>query len=121
MPVSVMLVDDVAEVRVLLRTALRLSAHADVVAEAATSTAANELAAITRPDLIVLDLRLPDASSREAFLRVREASPASQVVIYSVGDTDRSWYERNGAARFLLKDGDIVTLIETIESAERDR
>ena len=110
-----MLVDDQSEVRSMVRIALRVADAADVVAEAATSTAATRLAEQHRPDVVVLDLLLPDATGRDAFRSVRAASPDSGLVIFSISDSDRGWYERRGAA-YVPKNAGTIRLVETIRT-----
>jgi DNA-binding NarL/FixJ family response regulator len=82
-PVRVLLVDDVADVRLVVRRALEQVADFEVVGEAADGAAAIEVAAQTLPDLIVLDLSMPGVDGFEALPRLRQVSPASKVVVLS--------------------------------------
>jgi DNA-binding NarL/FixJ family response regulator len=113
----VLLVDDVPEVRVVVRTALRLRRGIEIVGEATTSFSGAQLAADLRPDLVVLDLLLPDTVGQASYLRLQEAAPGSRVVIYSVDDSDPDWYRRNGAVGFVDKDAGLDDLVDVIESA----
>lgn len=113
----VLLVDDVSEVRVVVRTALRLRQGIQIVGEATTSFFGARLAAELRPDLVVLDLQLPDTAGQESYLRLQAAAPESRVVIYSVDDTNPEWYRRHGAAGFIEKDADLDDLVHAIECA----
>ncbi len=115
----VLLVDDVPEVRRLVRTALRFRGGFDVVGEASTGVAAVTLVDELEPDLVVLDLGLPDITGRDVLTRVRELRPATKVVIFSGADAeDRSWYEQR-AAGYVLKDADIDYLVDLLESVTR--
>ncbi|HYO40835.1 MAG TPA: response regulator, partial [Nocardioidaceae bacterium] len=65
MTVRVVLVDDIEEYRRVVRIALRVRSGFEVVGEAADGASAVQVVAETRPDVIVLDLGLPDLSGRE--------------------------------------------------------
>lgn len=116
MTTSVLLVDDVVEVRRLIRLSLRFRGGFEVVAEAADGAEAVRLAAEHRPDVVVLDLGLPDIAGREVLSRVRESSPGSKVVIFSGLETaDRSWFADHSEG-FVLKDADLGYLVDLLES-----
>ena len=116
MAIRVLLVDDVVDVRRLVRTALRFRGSFEVVAEAGDGAAAVRLAGETRPDIIVLDLGLPDLAGREVLSRIRERSPASKVVVFSGLETpDRAWIEGQ-VEGFVLKDAELDYLIDLLES-----
>jgi DNA-binding NarL/FixJ family response regulator len=106
----VLVVDDTPEAGVVVRTALRICSRVQIVGEATTSFSAVELARELRPDLVVLDLGLPDAPGRETYRRVCAAAPESRVVIYSAHDSQRDWYTGQGVA-FVAKDDDIDDLV----------
>lgn len=115
----VLLVDDVPEVRRLVRTALRFRGGFDIVGEASTGVAAVTLVAELEPDLVVLDLGLPDITGRDVLTKVRELRPSAKVVVFSGADPeDRSWYEQR-VAGYVLKDADIDYLVDLLESVTR--
>src|SRR3954447_6855852 len=92
MPIRVLLVDDVAEVRRLIRTTLRFRGGFEVVGEAADGVEAVRLVGELRPDVVVLDLGLPDLAGREVLTQVRDRSPDSKVVVFSgMEAADRAW------------------------------
>lgn len=116
MPIRVLLVDDVVEVRRLVRTSLRFRGGFEVVGEAADGAEAVRMAEQLRPDVVVLDLGLPDIAGREVLSRVREHAPRSKVVVFSGLETaDRAWIRENSEG-FVLKDSDLGYLIDLLES-----
>jgi CheY-like chemotaxis protein/anti-sigma regulatory factor (Ser/Thr protein kinase) len=118
-PIRVLLVDDVVEVRRLVRTSLRFRGGFEVVGEAADGAEAVLLASRHRPDVVVLDLGLPDLAGREVLSRIRDAVPDAKVVVFSGLETeDRSWFDQN-AAGFVVKDADLGYLVELLESVVR--
>jgi CheY-like chemotaxis protein/anti-sigma regulatory factor (Ser/Thr protein kinase) len=118
-PIRVLLVDDVVEVRRLVRTSLRFRGGFEVVGEAADGAEAVQLAAQRRPDVVVLDLGLPDIAGQEVLGRIRAESPATQVVVFSgLEGVDRKWIDEH-AAGFVLKDTDLGYLVDLLESVGR--
>ena len=118
-PVRVLLVDDAPEARRLVRTALRFSGGFEVVGEAATGVAAITMVDELEPDLVVLDLGLPDITGRDVLSQVREQRPSVKVVIFSGAEPeDRAWYDAN-AEGYVLKDSDIDYLVALLESVSQ--
>ena len=118
-PIRLVLVDDVEDIRRLVRTALRFRGGFEVVGEARTGAEAIAIVAEQRPDIVVLDLGLPDIAGREVLARVREESPATRVVVLSAREaTDRAWFEERTAG-YVLKDADLDYLIDLLENVGR--
>ena len=112
----VLLVDDVAHMRVLVRTALRVRGGFEVVAEASDGAGAVSLTQELKPDVVVLDLGLPDIAGREVLSRIRQVSPRTQVVIFSGADpADEAWDQE--VAGFVRKDEAIDLLLDVLQSA----
>jgi DNA-binding NarL/FixJ family response regulator len=114
--IRVLLVDDVVEVRRLVRTALRFRDAFEVVGEAGDGGEAVRLAQALRPDVVVLDLGLPDIAGREVLSRIRERSPESKVVVFSgVDSPDRAWIADH-VEGYVVKDelDYLVRLLETV-------
>ena len=80
---TIVVVDDAVEVRTLVRATLRLSERFDVVGEGGTGRDAVALAGRLRPDLMLLDISMPDMTGIEALPAIRSASPGTRVVMYS--------------------------------------
>ena len=114
-PKRVLVVEDEADMRRVLRLALRVSPHLDLVGEAPDGTTAESLAAEHRPDAIVLDLYLPDVTGRKTLRRVRAASPQSHIVVFSAHESQRWWHERR-AIGFVRKDEGIERLMQLLEA-----
>lgn len=118
-PIRVLLVDDSVDVRRLVRTALRFRGGFELSGEAATAADAVELARALQPDVVVLDLGLPDLAGRDVLTRVVDAAPATNVVVFSGADPDdRSWYEER-AAGYVLKHDDLDYLVDLLVTAGR--
>ncbi|WP_121256003.1 response regulator [Nocardioides ferulae] len=119
--IRVLLVDDAEDIRRLIRTALRFRGGFEVVGEAATGAEAVAQAAELHPDIVVLDLGLPDLAGRDLIARVRESSPPSQVVVFSAAEaSDPSWFE-DRTAGYVLKDADLDYLVDLLESVAAPR
>jgi CheY-like chemotaxis protein/anti-sigma regulatory factor (Ser/Thr protein kinase) len=117
--VRVLLVDDVADVRRLVRIALRLHGGFEVVGEADAGVQAIELATRLRPDIVLLDLGLPDLAGRDVLTRVREVVPGAKVVVFTGADNDdRAFYEEH-AAGYVHKSGDLDYLMELLDDIGR--
>jgi PAS domain S-box-containing protein len=80
---TVVLVDDSPEVRYLVRTVLEMSGGLDVVAEGGTGTDAIALARRHQPDLMLLDISMPEMDGLEALPLVCAASPGTRVVMFT--------------------------------------
>jgi DNA-binding NarL/FixJ family response regulator len=116
MVVRVLLVDDVVDIRRLVRTALRFRGGFEVVGEAGDGTEAVRLAKSLQPDLVVLDLGLPDLAGRDVLTRLRLHAPRTRVVVFSGTESeDRAWL-RHHVEGFVLKDEQLDYLVDLLES-----
>lgn len=115
-PLRVMVVDDHALVRAAIRQAIT-SPGIDVVAEAATGAATLEIAPDVAPDVLLLDLGLPDRSGLQVLRELRDRLPCTQVVVLTVSGSPRDVHEaiRCGAAGYLTKDLDPPALFRAID------
>jgi DNA-binding NarL/FixJ family response regulator len=122
-PIRVLIADDHALVREGLRALLSELAGFEVAAEAATGTAAVEVAALTRPDVVVMDLKMPRLNGIEATRRIVEADASIGVLVVTMLEDDESVFAamRAGARGYLLKGAqrdDIVRAIESVAQGE---
>jgi len=100
----------------MLRTALRLRGGFDVVGEASDGAGAVRLAETEHPDVVVLDLGLPDLAGREVLSRIRTRSPSSKVVVFSgLEPVDRDWMDQH-VVGYVRKDTELEYLVELLES-----
>lgn len=84
----------------MLRVGMRRHTGLQVVGEAESLKSALNVGSRTSPQLVVLDLQLPDAEPRDAFTAIRTGLPDARLVIYSARDSGRDWYEQQGAPFF---------------------
>ena len=105
-PVRVVVVDDHPVFRRGLRVLLEAEFGIDVVGEAADAAEAIALASELTPDVVVMDVRLPDASGVDACRAIKETSPSTRTVMLTVSDDETDLYEsiRAGASGYLLKE-----------------
>jgi DNA-binding NarL/FixJ family response regulator len=113
---SVLLVDDVPDLRTLIRTVLEGSGVFKVVAEAGDGLEAVEQARLHQPDLTLLDLSMPRGDGLQALPLVREAAPETLVVILSGFERERMWKitSQLGAVGYLEKGTPPDELVETL-------
>lgn len=121
MPVKLLIVDDHQVVRSGLISLLK-GAEIEVVGEAADGNQAVAMAHETRPDVVLLDIRMPDADGLAALERIREELPETRVVILSTYDNP-TYIARAitlGASDYLLKGSSREQLVSTIVGVARD-
>ena len=121
--IRLLVVDDHEVVRQGLVALLRRRPNLHVVAEAGTVAEAVEAARRLRPDLVVMDVRLPDGSGIEACREIHEHSPETRVVMLtSYPDEDAVLSAIvAGASGYLLKQvrsRDLITALETVARGE---
>jgi two-component system response regulator DevR len=122
-PIRLLIVDDSEVVRAGLRTLLGLEANLAVVGEAATVAAGIESARSLKPDVVLLDIRLPDGSGIDACRQILKTTPDTRVLILtSVPDTSVvDDAIRVGAHGYLLKEIDGRGLVKAISDVAAGR
>jgi DNA-binding NarL/FixJ family response regulator len=115
----ILLVDDQAMFREGLRLILSQQADFDVVGEAGDGRTALESTRKLRPDVILMDLRMPGMGGVEATRRIRTEAPGVRVIVLTTFEEDAEVFSalRAGAAGFLLKGSPSGKLGEAIRLA----
>jgi DNA-binding NarL/FixJ family response regulator len=120
-PVRVLLVDDQALFREALGTLLATHDGIDVAGEAGNGEEALSQAASLRPDVVLMDLRMPVLDGVAATRRLRLEHPSVRVIALTTFDDDEDVFAalRAGAVGYLLKDVSSARLIEAVLAAAR--
>ena len=121
--VTVLVVDDEILIRAGLASLMRAAPGIEVVGEAANGLEAVELAARTRPDVILMDIRMPGLDGIAATERIlaNSTEPKPRVIVLTTFDLDEYVYAalRVGAAVFLLKETEphqVIAAVQTISA-----
>ncbi len=114
--IRVLLADDQALVRAGFRMILKAEPDLDVVGEAGDGGEAAALAAELRPDVVLMDVRMPGVDGIEATRRIVIDDESPRVLVLTTFDLDEYVYEglRAGASGFLLKDAPEEQLVTAI-------
>ncbi|MBI5354054.1 MAG: response regulator transcription factor [Chloroflexi bacterium] len=125
--IRVLIVDDHAMVRQGLRTFLELQNTSElpieVTGDAANGIEAVEMARCTQPDIVLLDLMMPEMDGLQATPKIIEASPRTRVIILtSFGEEDKVLPAiRAGAQGYLLKDIPPNELVQAVREAHQGK
>ena len=116
MTIRVLVADDQSMVRAGFRMLLAGEEGIDVVAEASNGLEAVEKAARFGPNVVLMDIRMPELDGLEATRRILAADPTARVMILTTFDLDEYVYEalRAGASGFVLKDDPPEQLIAAV-------
>ena len=120
-PVRVLIADDHGIVRSGLRMLLERQQDIEVVAEASDGAAARDLAIRERPDLAILDVKMPKLTGLQATREIRAQAPDVSVLILSMYDDERYLFEamKAGASGYVLKAQADVDLLEAVRAVQR--
>ncbi|MFE7743562.1 response regulator [Nocardia sp. NPDC057455] len=117
-PIKVLLADDERLVRSGFKVLLDLEDDITVVGEATTGAEAVELARATRPDVVLMDIRMPRLDGIKATAQIAQATGMERVkvLILTTYDTDENVFDalQAGASGFLLKDAGPAELLHAI-------
>ena len=121
MAIRVLLVDDQALFREGLETLLSVHKDIQVVGQACNGREAVEVAARLRPDVVLMDVRMPVLDGVRATRLLKEAQPECRVIVLTTFDDDEYIFDalRTGAAGYLLKDVPSARLVEAIRATAR--
>jgi DNA-binding NarL/FixJ family response regulator len=121
--ISVLLVDDQSLLRLGFRMILEEEPDLSVVGEAADGAAAISMTAALKPDVVLMDIRMPGIDGIEATAAIIAAGGPSKVLILTTYDLDQYVYAglRAGASGFLLKDApknDLLAAVRTVAAGD---
>jgi DNA-binding NarL/FixJ family response regulator len=123
MATRVLIADDHGIVRSGLRMLLERQEGIEVIAEASDGEEARDLAISERPDLAILDVKMPKLTGLEATREIREQAPEVAILILSMHEEERYLFEalKAGASGYVLKraaDSDLMDAIRAVERGE---
>ena len=117
--ITVVIVDDIAETRENIRKLLQFDPSVEVVGVARTGEEGIQVVSETHPDVVLMDINMPDMDGITATEKIRTKLPATQIVILSV-QSDSNYMRRAmlaGARDFLTKPPDVDELTSAIQRA----
>lgn len=115
-PIRTLLVDDHADLRLVVRQILEIHGAFTIVGEAADGAEGEECARLLQPDLVLLDLDMPGVGGLEALPAIRQAAPTTKIVVLS-GLDRREMEQRSlglGAVGYLQKGLPAARLVEEL-------
>ncbi len=117
-PIRLLIADDDARTTMVLRDCLPAFGF-DIVGEARDGAEAGDKAASLRPEVVLMDLRMPDVDGIEATVLIKAQEPRTQVVILTAfSERDSKWAaEFMGAANLLEKNAPLEVLVDTLRAA----
>jgi DNA-binding NarL/FixJ family response regulator len=115
-PIRILVADDHPVVRGGLVALLRTIDGLDVVGEAADGEAAVREAQLTRPDIVLMDVRMPGLDGVEATRRIRKAIPDTRVLMLTMYDDDSTVFTamQAGAQGYLLKEAEQEEIVRAV-------
>jgi two-component system, NarL family, response regulator DevR len=121
--ISVFLLDDHEVVRQGIRTMLEASGRVEVIGESDSAEEAIARIPALRPDVAVLDVRLPDGSGIEVCRAIRSVDPTLKALILTSYDDDEALFSAimAGASGYVLKDvkrGDLLHAVERVHAGQ---
>ncbi|MEZ4671072.1 MAG: response regulator transcription factor [Anaerolineae bacterium] len=122
-PIRILIVDDHPVVRTGIEGMLARQEEFLIVGEAENGEQAVQLATDLRPDVVLMDLRMPLMDGLQAMLLIRERHPQAQVLILTTYDRDRDVLAalNAGAVGYLLKDAPREELYQAVRAAAQGR
>ena len=116
--IRALIVDDYPVVREGLRTMLSTDRTVQVVGEASDGAEAVAMVAEKKPDVVLMDIRMPNMDGVEATRQIRDKYPSTAVIVLTMYDSDAHVIDavRAGASGYLLKDVSRELLLHTIRT-----
>lgn len=123
MSISVLIADDHAVMRDGLRTLVETGAAATVVATVVNGRDAIEAAVLHQPDVVVMDISMPDMNGIEATLLIRQRCPETRVVILSMHSSPERIHQAfaAGASGYVLKEAAGTEVLAAVRAAASGR
>jgi DNA-binding NarL/FixJ family response regulator len=120
--IKIMLVDNQVMVRRGLRMRLALEPDLEIIGEASNGREALDLSRELLPDVIVMDIEMPELDGISALQILRDSNPACSIIVLSLHDDahNRSRAFASGAKAFVSKQGGATVLIDTIRKIHPD-
>jgi DNA-binding NarL/FixJ family response regulator len=121
--IRILIVEDHQVVRQGFVALLRMVGGMDVIAEASSGAQAVELYRLHKPDVTLMDLRMPGMGGVETITAIRDEFPDARVIVLTTFDGDEDIYRaiQAGARGYLLKGMSIDELVEAIQTVHRGR
>ncbi|MBC2607288.1 response regulator [Pelagicoccus albus] len=119
--IKVMIADDHPPMRMGLISLINSQKGMSVIAEASDGEEAVEVYEDTKPDVVLMDLRMPGMGGADAILQIRKQYPDARIIVLSTFDWDEDIHRalQSGAASYLLKDMPIEDIAETVRNVFR--
>jgi two-component system nitrate/nitrite response regulator NarL len=119
MPATILLIDDHPLLRKGVKQLIELDDELKVIAEASNAIDGIKLAKETEPDLILLDLNMPNINGIETLKMLRDEEVASRVIVFTVSDNEEDVVAalKAGADGYLLKDMEPEELLASLHQA----
>lgn len=123
MTISVFLVDDHAVVRDGLRLLIETQSDMRVVGTASDGRSAVRQVLLTHPDIVIMDIAMPELNGVEATRQIREGSPHTKVVVLSMHSSSEHVFQalKAGAKGYLLKESAAAEVIDAIRAVQAGR
>jgi DNA-binding NarL/FixJ family response regulator len=120
-PLRILIADDHPLFRKGMRSLLETMPEVEVVGEAATGQQAVDLAAGLQPDVILMDLQMPEGSGLAATRAISQASPHTRILVVTLFEDDDSVFAalRAGARGYILKDAEESEMKRAIQAVGR--
>ena len=117
MSISIAIVEDLDEVRDGLKNFISLSTDFKVVGVYKTGEEACDSLPAASPDIVIMDINLPGISGIECIRRVKDRSPSTQFMMFTVYENDEKVFEalKAGASGYLLKNTGLLQIVESVK------
>lgn len=117
MSITLAIVEDLDEVRDGLKNFLALSNEFTILDTFKTAEEAVHCIPILKPDIVIMDISLPGMNGIECIRQVKDKSPGTQFMMFTVYENDEKVFEslKAGASGYLLKNTGLVQLLESLK------